>query len=216
MRPAWITFTGIDDGTDIDELVALNQAYNGLVEFGALVGGSIAAVSGRPRYPSRYRLDQYMKLGWEKKLTLALHVCGSAGREVLSGNRWPDIPGINRVQINATAKQYAGVPLDVFAAKWQRPIIVQARGGSWHPYRIPHQLMDDSGGHGVAIKTAPARPAQGTYGYAGGIGPDNVLAVLEQIPDGSPFWIDMESSLRTEDGFFSLDKCRKVLELVFA
>jgi phosphoribosylanthranilate isomerase len=51
-------------------------------------------------------------------------------------------------------------------------------------------------------------------GYAGGIGPDNVADVLEQIGATGPYWIDMESGVRTDDRF-DLGKCRRVCEAVY-
>ena len=50
-------------------------------------------------------------------------------------------------------------------------------------------------------------------GYAGGIGPDNVVDVLRDIGPVRPTWIDMESGVRTGDKF-DLAKVRRVLEQV--
>jgi hypothetical protein len=85
-------------------------------------------------------------------------------------------------------------------------------------------LLDESKGTGVLPKTWPPIPPDTTYkiGYAGGIGPSNVSEVLSKIreavaevgdKDGG-FWIDMESSLRSQkDGqdVFDLDKCYTVI-----
>jgi phosphoribosylanthranilate isomerase len=51
------------------------------------------------------------------------------------------------------------------------------------------------------------------FGFAGGIGPDNVKRVIREISAkvDAPFWIDMESGVRTDDRF-DLNKVRRVLE----
>jgi hypothetical protein len=85
-------------------------------------------------------------------------------------------------------------------------------------------LFDASMGLGKAITEFPAPPgpevAPRGCGYAGGIGPANVGAVLERVAaaaQGTPVWIDMESSLRTKDDaagtdVFDLDKCRACVD----
>jgi phosphoribosylanthranilate isomerase len=54
-------------------------------------------------------------------------------------------------------------------------------------------------------------------GYAGGIGPDNVQAVMRKLvvmaPSHTEFWIDTESGVRTGDTF-DLDKAVQVVNLV--
>eukprot|EP00536_Pseudo-nitzschia_multiseries_P018094 jgi/Psemu1/264693/estExt_Genewise1Plus.C_21490003 len=95
-------------------------------------------------------------------------------------------------------------------------------------------LVDESMGTGVLPERWPPIPRGTTYsiGYAGGIGPDNISTVLEQIrkanqeeSDGSDesdeeyhnnknIWIDMESSLRSQKNgadVFDLDKCHEVI-----
>jgi phosphoribosylanthranilate isomerase len=73
-------------------------------------------------------------------------------------------------------------------------------------------LFDPSGGRGIEPFSWPVPPLGARMGYAGGIGPDNLLDVLRAIgPVESPFWIDMESGVRTDDRF-DLAKARAVLE----
>ena len=50
-------------------------------------------------------------------------------------------------------------------------------------------------------------------GFAGGIGPDNVLDVIRDIGPRDPYWIDMESGVRTDDKL-DLAKVRRVLEQI--
>jgi phosphoribosylanthranilate isomerase len=78
-------------------------------------------------------------------------------------------------------------------------------------------LFDPSGGHGVPVdKHVWPDPLDGLpMGYAGGVNPATAQTILETLcakPFDVPFWIDMESGVRTNDRF-DLDKVRRVLEL---
>ena len=74
-------------------------------------------------------------------------------------------------------------------------------------------LYDCSGGRGKVPNTWPRTDQDRLVGYAGGIGPENVLDVLDQIPSTN-YWIDMETHVRTND-IFDLDKCLSVLKQVY-
>ena len=54
-------------------------------------------------------------------------------------------------------------------------------------------------------------------GYAGGLGPDNLLAELrriEKLTDFRPIWVDMETKIRSsDDRQFDLDKVRACLDI---
>jgi hypothetical protein len=95
-------------------------------------------------------------------------------------------------------------------------------------------LLDASGGTGKLITdfTIPKSAKTLPIGFAGGIGPDNIADIFPQVidqimslntppdqdtdaPFSTPsFWIDMESSIRTVDGWgndnFDLDKVEYV------
>ena len=74
-------------------------------------------------------------------------------------------------------------------------------------------LLDASGGQGIntdiEILNLPNK-----VGYAGGINPDNVADKLTYLLDNctSPFWIDMESGVRTND-WFDVEKVKQVLRI---
>jgi len=88
-------------------------------------------------------------------------------------------------------------------------------------------LVDESKGTGVLSLSWPV-PESKIYktGYAGGLGPNNISKVLPEILKAveaaptecqQPFWIDMESSLRSiKNGqdVFDLDKCFAVIDQV--
>mmetsp|Transcript_184 Transcript_184/g.193 ORF Transcript_184/g.193 Transcript_184/m.193 type:complete len:281 (-) Transcript_184:412-1254(-) len=82
-------------------------------------------------------------------------------------------------------------------------------------------LVDESKGTGVLASSWPSPPKEYDIGYAGGIGPDNVKDVLNDIMNvahGREVWIDMESSLRSagenKSDVFDLGKCFKCIEVV--
>jgi hypothetical protein len=81
-------------------------------------------------------------------------------------------------------------------------------------------LFDSSDGRGISPEKWPTPEGWSKeYGYAGGIGPDNVWqalyeiqkAIAQYVRDGYvPFWIDMETKVRSDDKF-SLVKVNYVL-----
>jgi len=81
-------------------------------------------------------------------------------------------------------------------------------------------LVDESKGTGVLASSWPTPPDEYEIGYAGGIGPNNIEKVLEDVltaGNGREIWIDMESSLRSEKNgqdVFDLDKCYEVITAV--
>lgn len=78
-------------------------------------------------------------------------------------------------------------------------------------------LYDVSGGKGIQPKKWHP-PVEGVRcGYAGGIGPDNVVEILKKIGDvagETPFWIDMETKVRDDADKFDIVKVESVLEQV--
>ena len=79
-----------------------------------------------------------------------------------------------------------------------------------------HPLFDRSGGAGIVPGEWP-RPMGKYSGYAGGLGPDNLvdeLKRIEVVSDGHRIWIDMETKVRSEGDFqFDLTKVERCLEL---
>jgi hypothetical protein len=81
-------------------------------------------------------------------------------------------------------------------------------------------LVDESKGTGVLASSWPNPPEEYEIGYAGGIGPNNIAKVLEDIMEagnGREIWIDMESSLRSKKNdidVFDLEKCYEVISAV--
>ena len=154
--------------------------------------------------------------------------------------------GFRRVQINATAingvdtsKLKESVPtLIALMKKYEsslefiiqkneetKPLwdgLIQTYDSSMTFPKNVTMLVDESKGTGVLASSWPSPPKEYNIGYAGGIGPKNVKSVLQNLLKSTSegertFWIDMESSLRSnKDGIdiFDLDKCYKCIEIV--
>jgi len=145
--------------------------------------------------------------------------------------------GFKRVQINATSVNGVDTSTLPSASKILRTVISGNRELEfilqrseetrelWEPFDAEVEgnvsmLFDESKGTGVLPSTYTPPPSQYPVGYAGGIGPSNVVSVLESILKVSgekDFWIDMESSLRSNvDGVDSFDvmKCQRVIRRV--
>lgn len=80
-------------------------------------------------------------------------------------------------------------------------------------------LFDTSGGTGLLPGAWPTLRTQFPCGFAGGLGPDNVLVQLDQInkvcSDDFPTWIDMETRVRVPDNSaLDMVSVRQVLGLV--
>lgn len=212
---AGVTLTGADERTDLIALARLAVEYPAL-EVGLLYS---ATPEGRHRYP---------RLSWIETVVglmpgrCAVHVCGRGARAaMMDGALGRVLPYVHRVQVNGHVEPGELAPL---AARF--PIIIT----QWQPGRDSHDfedavasnrglchqwLVDGSGGRGQA-PAAWSRPAcRRPVGFAGGLGPETLDAALPNIAaiaEGA-WWIDMESSLRTND-WFDLDRCRAVLARV--
>lgn len=74
--PSFITFTGADDQTDVDGMVALSRDYP--IEWGILFSPTR---HGTPRYPTLDWVERLVS-AWEFKLSA--HLCGGYTRSLLS------------------------------------------------------------------------------------------------------------------------------------
>lgn len=220
---AFVTITGADDHVDPAALVRMREKYwprGAWVEFAVLVSVGRA---GTARYPSLSWISRIKKVRH-----VALHLCGEMSRRVLGGyglrkelaRNAIHCPAEDRVQLNGFSDFV--LPDLAAAAGLEGPkLILQCkdfaalkRGGELaQRYPRIQLLWDPSGGTGTPSPIWPSGPP-GITGYAGGIGPDNVLKVLDAIaalPHVGDFWIDMESGVRTDDEF-DLEKVESVLK----
>ena len=232
-----LTFTGVDERTDLDALVRLAEMHP-WVEFAVLVG-SHSGEDGRNRYP---RVD-FARHCASRLPRAALHLCGKYSlREKYSrhvcaeGSDYSPLPlladgAFGRVQVNGIGTDPEAVlGLLAFAeAANVGEVIVQARSHSdvqhWvHVARRSAKpvttLLDKSGGTGRPVEMADwlARPPHGRRcGYAGGLGPGAMRKALEftEMFPRAKVWLDMESGVRRDD-WFDLDKVREVIAEVEA
>lgn len=208
--PTFITFTGADDHTDVREMIALSKGYP--IEWGILFSPSRQGTD--PRYPGG---EAQSRFAWSG-LRLAAHLCGDYSRAIMEG-RLDDIVkqipvdlGIfKRIQVNHRAPD--PIRINTFRKGWGPRCIAQTRAAAFPKDTSIDWLFDASGGRGVAPAKWPAYPGR-HVGYAGGIGPDNVRAVIDQIAARGLYWIDMESGVRA-DGRFDIGLCRRVCEAVY-
>eukprot|EP00302_Diacronema_sp_CCMP2436_P001996 CAMPEP_0179842764 /NCGR_PEP_ID=MMETSP0982-20121206/3310_1 /TAXON_ID=483367 /ORGANISM="non described non described, Strain CCMP 2436" /LENGTH=250 /DNA_ID=CAMNT_0021727077 /DNA_START=254 /DNA_END=1006 /DNA_ORIENTATION=+ len=227
-------FCGADDSVDPRMLVALSRQY-GWLEWGVIFRPD---KQGEPRYASPAwveRLAAARRASGEAPVRLAAHLCSTRVDEVLREDATflQELRGLGfaRVQINATAingvdMSLVSAPgasaklLAVINAVPEVEFILQ-RNAQTLPLLDPilakgtppnvSVLFDESMGTGVLSPFPP--PLAGVRcGFAGGLGPANIEETLRALlVDGSSFWVDMESSLRTrtEDGtdVFDVSKC---------
>lgn len=220
-----VTITGADDDVDPKTLADLSREFP-FVEWGLLFSYDRM---GLERYPSRAWRD---RLRAEQRgtpgLRLSAHLCGTLAKLVMGGEVLFAEPGFSRIQLNgfmpdscARLRLHQGqeIILQVQAEAGLQQAVDFAqfaqRSTGTNSFSL---LFDPSGGRGVESFSYPPVPLGLRMGYAGGIGPSNVLRVLGDIIasngicDGLP-WIDMESGIRT-DKAFDLAKVRSVLEQV--
>ncbi len=220
-----ITFTGVDDETDFNRLVSIQQRYP-KVEFGVLV--SRKWFENGKRYLSPFKAKELRGSG----LRLSAHLCGSIARDVLktggfsNTDDFPEIIDIfSRVQLNVSNyDEPENMSPYILPGPLQEIIIQQAfNHNTFMLCRIASGdcisiLLDESGGKGIeAPFRMPSYLHNVHVGFAGGINPDNVVAKVQEItslPHVNRFWIDMESGVRTNDRF-DLDKVEQVCELVY-
>lgn len=204
--PEFITFTGADDHTDISEMIALSKQYP--IEWGILFSPSRQGVD--PRYPGGDAQSRFLWSG----LLMAAHLCGGHSRDIMDGLSLDipvDLGFFNRIQINHGGPNPRRI--EAFRQGWGPRCIAQTRATKFPKDTSLDWLFDASGGRGVTPAAWPPYPGR-LVGYAGGIGPDNVASIIGEINASGPYWIDMESGVRTDDRF-DLSLCRRVCEAVY-
>ncbi len=213
--PAFITFTGVDEQTDIGRMQALCATYP--IEWGILFNPKRQGLDNR--YPQMPFVRKLIRHGvWPR---LSAHLCGDHALHVLDGHAIPaDLDEMllyhfDRAQINGAPVHAAQKVGDWATCRNLDPIMQCAEG--WVQSPAVEWLFDKSGGHGRVPAPWPAHPPTGRrIGFAGGLDPDNVAQHVEAIAGSRDitYWIDMESGVRDEN-HFSLDKCQAVCEAVY-
>lgn len=232
MKLTRVTITGADDSVPVGKLIELSAKYP-FVEWGILFS---ANHQGAPRFPSVPWVDLLAIAAADvgTKLQLCSHLCGKflVRNFVAEGSfSFPSLyptlwPNIQRVQLNFHAERhpFCARALEVIDGAGKQ-FIVQYDGVNDETYRplIEHHpiypLFDTSGGIGRLPGSWPSPVVPGDYcGYAGGLGPENVIEQLFRIASAAGntlFWIDMETRVRSDDNrILDMDKVEAVLKLV--
>ncbi len=210
--PSFIAFTGVDDPALAEGLRALSALYP--IEWGLLIDDDRA---GEPLFPTpadRARLLAVPGLRW------AAHVCGAAARAIAGDPDTAriDLGGFRRLQVNHGFAGSDAAQIDN-CVRFGRGLgirtLLQCQGAFPDDARLDW-LFDISFGTGIRPDRWPAASGAVFGGYSGGIGPANAAGVVAAIaaPAGVPYWIDMESGVRT-GGRFDLAKCEAVARAVY-
>jgi len=231
----YVTLTGVDEHTDLQELVQLSAKYP-FVEWGVLYSESRAGLEGR--YPSLAWIERFARLAQENNLNIALHLCGAVVRKLLGSSDEPIswklvelAQSFGRVQLNMKADLK-----DVLALRELIRIISRCENRTrvllqWHDTNAVvcsqllsepafEVLVDSSGGRGDERTDWPG--LGWTYkrvGYAGGLGPDNLerqLPLIAKAAAKRAFCVDMETKLRNPSDRFDLVACAQVLAIAEA
>lgn len=214
-----ITFTGIDGWTEINELEVIHQHYP-MVEFGVLLSKNWHENGMRYYNPNALHRLKY------SDLNLSCHLCGSIAREAVRNNFEPAIDLckgyfdiFKRCQLNIAGYTNNPERLVLDVPDTLEEVIIQQKSaddiGLWKsglPNPKLSVLLDASGGRGIDT-TIRVLDTPLKVGYAGGISVENVaekVRFLEDSPLVRKYWIDMESSVRTND-VFDVDKVWSVL-----
>lgn len=227
MKLQTVTLTGADDSVNPAGLIALSKEFP-FVEWGILMMGT--SVKGINRFPSTLWIKRLVE-EVDESVQLCAHLCGIPVFETLIYSDPFHLnsrlnPKFKRVQLNTHGGSLRNlVKTPTFLKTIPRQIIFQCDGVNdslvnvWASEKLGVPLFDTSSGAGMLPRGGWPKIWENTYcGYAGGLGPKNVVEELDKIgkvTDGMPFWIDMETRIRSKkDSHFDLDLCRQVLESV--
>lgn len=230
-----VTITGADDHTNPRDLCRLWERFP-FVEFGILVGSSAGE-----RFPTqswiRELIDARRLLA--PIMDLSLHVCGLHLKQIARGlsvsllTHYPrEFREFGRVQLNWHGEKQDDIVgervLTAFQSLWvsgcDKSLIFQldaVNDDLIFPAATEFNcegLFDRSHGAGLAPDAWPVVREDFDCGWAGGLGPDNlsgeILRIIEAADPERPFWIDMETKVRSDDGLrLDLDKVRRCLEI---
>lgn len=228
----YVSFTGLDDNTNITEFVKLCDDYKTPIAPALLY---FPEKMGQQRNPSLNTLDEIVEVFNDGSFDI--HLCGEqVFNDILSGTVPRQLYHATNVQININARRKTFSDQDVmeiYQILYNEgiPLILQYHEASRgvveaFAYRYvistpPRVLHDASRGKGIAPTTWPRMMPGRVTGYAGGLNPHNIAQANAQIlevnkdhyaEDYLYYWLDMESGVRTIDNEFSVDKCRQVME----
>jgi phosphoribosylanthranilate isomerase len=223
MTLKYISITGADDQVSIGELVRLSKVFP-LVEWAILYYPSR---TGENRNPSpEWRREFLGRCAFANK---AAHLCATAVPSFVDEGLdfEPELRQFQRIQLNFTRERLTEERLPQLVSRVRQEagtsFMTQENGKNAGVTELfagvpNHQILfDASAGHGVSPDQWPVPVAGKFCGYAGGLSPANIDFELDRIQRAAgrlPYWIDMESGVRTEN-HFDLGKVGLVLENVY-
>ncbi len=220
------TLNGIESSVSIATLQTLSRQFP-FVEWGVLYK---AEEEGFGRYASIAWIDalhNQLELDgspWRPKL--ALHITGKAVDDFIHrrGHVSSIVEIFDRVQIDLSDSHCQLSEISGMFERWpDKPIISRHNRENAHYavlfMRNPNHyfLFDESNGRDLESVNWPAPLYGKQCGYAGCLGPDNIVKELSNIysvTDGQKFWIDMTMKLRSADNLFNINKAVSTLQLV--
>ena len=233
-----VTISGVDGEIRGPDILDLSRKYP-FVEWGILASKSRSGTPRYPYRRWRDELVGALE-PWRREVKLSLHLCGAMARTFAESNDeaprsqdhldlFEEIDRYDRAQINGPVSHAAlwnagqHARSTEFILQTRSVEAIQENAALARASTMTSLLFDPSGGEGIRATLWPAPPEGVLMGYAGGITPETVEDVVSELmrqswtkhrpdvsPEDPPYWIDMESGVRTDD-HFDLAKVREVL-----
>lgn len=211
-----VTFTGVDDKTSLDVLKLLDSEK---IEWGILVSANNTDKDTATRFPSFETIDKVLDLGLNN---VSCHICGNLARHYVKTG---DFSQIRDFLTQERVEKFSRFQLNIRGYDGYKPfvieedihIIIQVSDPKSYQYFYQMQVLNPEKVEAL-IDYSGSKGRLGYFDYvsdAGGIGVNNVAYILGYIEGRMEcdvkYWIDMESSVRTDD-WFDLDKVAEVCD----
>lgn len=227
MQTIKYTFTGIDQKTNVSDLLELKNKSKNEVEFGILYSPKLAGQPGK--YPPLVKIFDFIDILGSNS---SVHICGvgilnifnNMSDEIKILNMINDVEG--RIQLNFNFNRCKINKEDFFLLfnKYKKINFITQENFNNSSFTKDsfienhHILFDSSGGNGVLAENWPNYIKNKYCGYAGGLGPKNIALQIIFIlgsAKGNSFWLDMESKIRSfDDNYISWFDVEKVSEVI--
>ncbi len=237
MRLRFITLSGANEHTDIDELRNVLCRFRGITEVGIQVSGKKASFGTARYWWLKALYCRFNSLVSHPNFALHLNqdwvesFCdGKPAKELSEFLQWRGSNGkpfFGRVQLNFRIGREKTPDLERLLASMQRyPDVRFILSYNDDNAEFIHKLYetgfrfdclyDNSHGEGIEPEQYASPAFEGIMqGYSGGISPENVASVLNKISQcvshNDEVFIDAEGKLKGEDGHLSLNRCWKYL-----